>query len=522
MTSPIIDLLLANVRDNAERGAIVDGNRRVSYAELLTLTRKWAAKFAELGIEEGDSVLVFVPPSIDLYAILLSLWWRGAIAVFADAWTTRHRMAHVCAQTQPKIMVTIPKALLLRIMTPALRDLLVELVWSGKRLPLESRSPAPAELTAEHSALVTFTTGSSGAPKGADRTHRFLLAQHRALGDALGDDAAGCDLVTLPIFGLHALAAGRTCVLAPISHSKPSRYDPRRMLDVIGRNRPTSAAASPAVYETLMNYLERIESTVDLPMHLQVGGAAVTPGFARRLHRNFPNAEVRVVYGSTEAEPISILDGRCLASVSLDTGHGRVVAEGTPAGLPAGRPYSGINLQIIAANSTPIGHCSPNAWCEMSLPVGEIGEICVAGDHVLTRYFNNDVADSNQKIRVGGTTWHRTGDAGCLEPDGTLTLYGAVSQSFGWGGQDWYPLPIEMQLDALPGVAKAAIICGDAGPVICVESSGRQIPRDLRRSIRDLALPGDWSLWLGRIPRDPRHNSKIDLGRLQGLVGANS
>ncbi|MEJ2088780.1 MAG: AMP-binding protein, partial [Gammaproteobacteria bacterium] len=186
MTSPIIDLLLTQADAHRASHAIIDGARVVSYAELERLSRQWAARFEERGVGAGDCVLVFVPPSIDLYAILLGLWWRGAVAVFTDAWTTRNRMAHVCAQTQPKVMVTIAKGALLRLITPALRGIPVEMVWPVKRLPPAGNAPAPAELGADHSALVTFTTGSSGLPKGADRTHGFLLAQHHALSRALG------------------------------------------------------------------------------------------------------------------------------------------------------------------------------------------------------------------------------------------------------------------------------------------------------------------------------------------------
>ena len=357
---------------------------------------------------------------------------------------------------------------------------------------------------------MTFTTGSSGAPKGADRTHAFLMAQHAALSDALGDALIGPELVTLPIFALHALGEGRTCVLAPIPHANPSAYSPRRMHATIKRHAPASMAASPAVLQTLVDHLRRKRQHIDAPMHLHIGGAAVTPAFMWRLRRVFPNAVLKAVYGSTEAEPIAIMDGDALAQL-----HGTLTAR---TGLPAGIPWRGTEVRIIPVHHTPIGACSEAEFEALVLPPGQIGEICVAGDHVLTHYFRQAMP-ATQKIRAGCRVWHRTGDAGSLNPDGCLTLFGPLSQSFVWRGESWYPLPIEVQLDALSHVIKSTVLLSSRGPMVCVETNGHVTRRRLNRSIRALGLP-EWPIWLGRIPRDPRHRSKVDISVLATSVEA--
>jgi acyl-CoA synthetase (AMP-forming)/AMP-acid ligase II len=437
---------------------------------------------------------------------LLALWWRGAVAVFADAWTTRNRMSLVAESVGPKLLVAIPIALLLRATSPALRALPAEILWPWHGLPQASGAPEPSDVDAESSALVTFTTGSSGNPKGADRTHRFLLAQHQALARALGEIPAGPDLVTLPIFALHALAGGRTCQLAPITHSKPSRYNPKRLLKDIERYQPTSATASPAVFETLLDHLERTSTQVRARMHLHAGGAAVTPGFMQRMRSAFPNAKLTAVYGSTEAEPIAMLDGDRLARQ-------------TPSrGLAVGTPFSGTHVNIVPAGLTAIPACSAEKWRRLGLGAGEVGEICVAGDHVLTRYYDNALADAQHKVCVDGVVWHRTGDAGCWQVDGTLDMFGSLSQSFSWAGNDWYPLPLELQLDALDGVEKSTVICGPSGPIVCLEPKAAANDDDLELAVRSLELPFSWTLWVGSIPRDPRHNSKIDHQKLRCMA----
>jgi acyl-CoA synthetase (AMP-forming)/AMP-acid ligase II len=510
MTSPLIELLRRRAQEKAAVPAIRDGRRSVTFRELETLTRRWAARFALRGISPGDPVLVYVPPSIELYAILLALWWRGAVAVFADAWTTRHRMSLVTAQVSPRLFVAIPRALILRAFSSELRDVPVEILWPWRQLPAAEESGDPTRVAQESSALVTFTTGSSGTPKGADRTHRFLLAQHQALTDALGEIPAGPELVTLPIFGLHALAAGRTCQLAPISHARPSRYNPRHLLRDIARHQPASIAASPAVFETLMAYLEDTGRTVPQAIHLHAGGAAVTPVFMRRMRRVFPHAILKAVYGSTEAEPIALLDGDELAQ--------RDESADTRDGLPVGRPFEGINVQIIPADLPPPGPLSAREWRSLSVGRGETGEICVAGEHVLTRYYKNALANAAQKICVDGVVWHRTGDAGSWLADGSLCLHGTVAQSFDWEGRTWYPFVFELQLDALAGIRKSTVICAKSGPVVCLETQGSIDKRRLESDVRRLALPFDWILRLGCIPRDPRHNSKIDHNLLRRLV----
>lgn len=504
MTSPLIDQLRLRCRHDARSTAIVQGARSVTYGELEVLTRRWVAWLAERGIGKGDAVLVFVPPSIELYAILLALWWRGAVAVFADAWTTRHRMALVAEQVRPKLLIGIPRALALRVLIPGLRDVPTKYLWPWRMLPGPSRAPEPASLTADASALVTFTTGSSGTPKGADRTHEFLLAQHRALMEALGDVPAGAELVTLPIFGLHALASGRTCVLAPIAHATPAKYPPRRMLRALRRHRPVAMAASPAVFETLIEYLEKTGQTVGLPIRLHVGGAAVTRALMGRLRGVFPNAWLTAVYGSTEAEPIALVDGDALAATP-DSPDG---------GLPVGRPYAGTQVRIVPVDESVPGQCSEAAWRNLALPPGQVGEICVAGAHVLTRYYNQGAGGDARKVRVGNTVWQRTGDAGAWDADGSLVLHGTVAQSFRWAGRRWYPFPFEGRLNELREVEKATLVCTARGPVVCVEPR-TGVGRDaLRSAIQSLGLPFRWRLWLGRIPRDPRHNSKVDHGRL--------
>lgn len=509
MISPLIETLLAQAAKLGDTPAIIEERRSISFAALLLRTRRWAARLKTKGVGNGDTVLVFVTPGIELYALLLAIWWRGAIAVFADAWTTRHRLAQVIQRTQPALFVGVPRARALALLVPELRRVPAISTWFLTRLPDVKMASEPVSVDADQTALVTFTTGSTGEPKGADRSHRFLMTQHHTLLKALGEIPPGPELVTLPVFLLHALASGRTSLLAPIPHSQPGQHDPRRLLQFIHRHKPASVAASPAVYQRLTDFMKRRGYQYAAPIHLHIGGALVMPENMAALRQAFPNARLTAVYGSTEAEPIALIDGDELAALNSDDCLN---------GVPVGKLFPGARVQIIPINAGIGPTCSEANWQALCQPLGVAGEICVTGPHVVRRYFRQPEATQGTKIQVADTTWHRTGDAGCLDTDGGLRIMGPVSHSFEANGERWYGFPLALQLESLPGAARAAVVVTDRGPVYCVEpESGADCTR-LSAILYGLDLPSCDQLWFGPIPRDPRHNSKVDYGRLEQLL----
>src|SRR5262249_60888750 len=130
----------------------------------------------ERGVAAGDCVLLFVPMSIDLYVALLAVLHCGAVAVFVDAWAGRARLDAAIAAARPRAFIGIPKAHLLRLASPALGAVPIALLYHRSWFPLErwmraDRAQAAAALESASPALVTFTTGSTGRPKAAARSH---------------------------------------------------------------------------------------------------------------------------------------------------------------------------------------------------------------------------------------------------------------------------------------------------------------------------------------------------------------
>jgi acyl-CoA synthetase (AMP-forming)/AMP-acid ligase II len=503
----IIGIFLRNADALGERTALIHGRRSVSYGELLSDVRRIAAYLHDRGLRKGDAVLIFVPMSIDLYAILLSVFYLGATAIFIDAWVDRSRLDAACRSIAIRAFIGIPKAHLLRFLSKEIRSIPLKLVSNTKRWKARQAVP-PAEVSPDDTALVTFTTGSTGTPKGAKRTHWFLIAQHEALMRSFAISADDVDMPVLPIFTLSNLAAGATTVIPQVDPRRVEEFDAGRVVrDIIERNVRTTTG-SPAFYERLARHC--IDNGIRLPLaKIITGGSPVFPRLARLLLQAFPDTEVVIAYGSTEAEPISLIDARELVRRSEAI---------PPVGLPAGRPVEFIRVRIIEIREGPIVIGTEEEFSALEMPEGEIGEICVAGDHVLKEYYDNGQAWRESKIRVGEEVWHRTGDAGYID-DGELYLVGRVRQSFHYHGKRLFIFPFEERMLQIDGVRIGTIVRLGESLIAAVEPASKGISEEkLEEEMRRLEIPFDAVRVLDAIPRDPRHNSKIDYDRLKRML----
>ncbi|HEX2094643.1 MAG TPA: AMP-binding protein [Longimicrobiaceae bacterium] len=505
-----------------ERTAIVEyaggRARRITFGALAERVAALAAGLRESRIGPGDRVLIFVPMSIDLYVALLAVFHAGATAVFLDAWSGRARLDAAVVAARPKAFIGSPRAHLLRLLSGAVRGIPVKWIVGRRLLPLSryQRPPRarPAEpVASDHPALVTFTTGSTGAPKGAARSHAFLWAQHRALAAHLRLTEEDVDLPTLPVFVLNNLATGTPSVIPDFDPRRPAEIDPPTVFRQIEVEGVTTSCGSPAFYERLAGWCAGRGRKLPLRA-LFTGGAPVYPPLARLLADTVAG-EAHVIYGSTEAEPVAGIEARTMLAAM----------EGGGEGICVGPPVPEITLRLIRPCDGPV-ELGPSGWKEWEAGWGDAGEIVVAGDHVLRGYLDHPEADRANKVRDGDRVWHRTGDGGRVDAEGRLWLMGRISQRVERAGATWWSTPAEVRALGAPGVRHAAYL-GLPDPalgqraVLCVEvAEGRLDAAERAALLRRLdPVPVDELRVLPRIPRDPRHASKTDVTALRRVLG---
>ena len=497
-----ISALLFQLAASAPRKtALIQGGRTLDYAHLAANVRKRVKFYRDKGLRDGDRVLVCVPMSIALYEILLALFHLGCTAVFLDSWADRERMDGALRDAGCRGFIGIPKSFLLLLRSRELRRVPVKLFASSTGADEDTQTPGM-----EETALITFTTGSTGRrrPKAAKRTHGFLLEQHRVLTREMALPPDSVDLATLPIFALNNLACGLTTIIPSFDMRRPGDVDGAKILSEAERYGATTVTASPAFLECLMRAMT--PGRVPTLRSVFTGGAAIDPPFARRLLDAFPGRTITAIYGSTEAEPIASLPMPFLAE-----------CKDISRGLPAGKPIDEITLVILPLHAEIRPAYAQEEWDALRVKDDEIGEICVAGPHVLREYYQNPQAERENKIHVGDAVYHRTGDAGRLDDSGMLYLCGRVSTLFrDASGALVCPMILESQLKTLPGVRAGTVLRTDSGVAAVLET---ELPEaDAAKLLRDNAVPFDRIVRLDHIPRDPRHNSKLDYGALRRLL----
>lgn len=510
------DKLTEQARVRPGTVALIDdaAGRTLTFAQLDDEVAKAAAWWRARGLKRGEAVLVFVPMSADLYVALLALFRIGAVALFLDPSAGKEHLERCCARWAPVALLAIPKAHLLRLRSRALRAIPLK-VTTGGWLPGTVRwllGTTAERVTAndaqpEDAALVTFTSGSTGVPKGAVRTQGFLLAQYRALAPSIALEAGDVDLATLPVFTLANLAAGVTTVIPDVELRKPGAVDAARVWAQIERRGVNRITASPAFFERLIAEGKARGATLAGLRKLYTGGAPVFPRLLEALQALAPNAEVVAVYGSTEAEPIAHVGAHEIGADDLAVMRGG-------RGLLAGVPVDEVKLRVVRDRwGVARGTLSAEEFAAECLPVGETGEIVVAGDHVLPGYLGG-IGDEETKFRVAGEVWHRTGDAGLLDERGRLWLAGRCAARIENARGAIYPFGVECVAMTFPSVRRAAMVALDGRRVLVVEAE-----RDDRMAA-ELVVAVAWAQvddvrFMATLPVDKRHNAKVDYPELR-------
>jgi len=519
------DAILQAARQTPQRMALSipradDHYRRcdqVTYEQLLDRAAALQVGLARKGLVCGDRVLVVATPGVALYALVIALLGAGMVPVLLDRGMSRPRLMASIRASGAKAAVGDRKLLRLWWLLPPL--------WQLPRYALDGKAPGVTRLLKtdglpspqafqcvplepDHHGLITFTSGSTGQPKGADRTHHSLIEQHRAIRAHWPDQQDDLDSPCFPVLVLHNLCCGISTLLPATDLAHPGQANGPAVLEQLQENQVTRIACAPAYLARLVDAGQEAGTTLPAMRSVVVGGSTLSEQLARDCQGLFPNARVRIVYGSTEAEPIADIDLPQLLA-NWHNGEGHLV----------GKPADMVAVKII-----PPFHPMENADQIETCPrkPGQIGEILVSGPHVLQGYVDNPAANRENKIpRKNGGVWHRTGDAGYLDEEGRIWLVGRMKDALRIGDEPRYCFPAEKALDRLPGVRRSALLpplpgCGDGDSILVVE--GDTEATALRAVLRHYGYQNTRLYWVKSMPVDGRHNSKIDRAALVTLI----
>lgn len=480
----------------------------MTYAELNQLAGALQRHWLSHDLTPGDRVVVIARPSAALYAVVLSLLASGLVAVFIDTGMGKTKIRQALQDADAKAIVSMKSLLKLRWLIPELRRIRCWSVDGGgillRALPVAVRPDDGLTLTSPASGghgLISFTSGSTGRPKGADRTHYSLDQQHFAIRQHWPDDDGDVDSPCFPVLVLHNLCCGMTTVMPKVDLATPAQPNVPALLAHWQQHDVKRLSGAPAYFQAICDSLLQHNQTLAAIGSISIGGAPVSLSLAGKLRQAFPNATIRIAYGSTEAEPIAALD--------IDD---YLTWPDPAAGLLVGTVVD--EAEVMIARLDQNGQAQPCAH-------GEAGEILVAGPHVLQGYYHNPVADAANKIpRPQGDVWHRTGDVGYFDGLQRLWLTGRVADAIQLMGGIAQPYPLEQQLDALPGIERSAVVqCGEK---LCLFVVADVALDDIKIRIDDLMPTASWLLIrLTEMPVDGRHNSKIDRPALRQQVADN-
>ncbi len=504
----------------------------ISVEDLDFLVGKIAAGLNHLGIKKGDRIIIFIPMSLYLYSAMFAVQKIGAIAVFLDSWARRDQMGTAVDVVKPKAIISVEKAFDYLDNIPEIKEIPIRIVAAAhekqysetlENLMLTDDYAKSVPVESEHTALITFTTGSSGTPKGADRSHRFLASQHYALNRHLPYESGDADLPAFPIFSLNNLAAGVTTVIPAFDVGTPSEDDAKIILEQFKQTQTTCTTLSPSLFRTLYNYCLKENITLNEFKRVVTGGAPVGRDDIVAMKKVAPNAEILVLYGSTEVEPMAHIEAAQMLKEDPKDSDPKYVSEG----VNVGHFDEGLEVKFIKIIKDALEISSDDQWKEIEVARGEVGEILVSGEHVCERYYNNEEATIKTKIRDHqGKVWHRTGDLGRMDENGDLWLVGRVHNAINRSGNYVFPVRAEFVMNKCTRIKRAAYLgiedseLGEKTVAVCeIDPEHVKHREEILAEVKELldynSIIVDHLIEVEHIPMDSRHHSKVEYGKLR-------
>ena len=483
---------LADSRALGEREYLVQGEQRLTYAEHAAAVEQFANVLAaDFGVLPGDRVAILAANSIEWVVAMWATFALGGVVVAGNAWWTQPEAHRSLERAQPRAVVTDlrRRGLLDGLDVPIIRT--KELLH---RTPLGEPNRPALHLDEDDPAVIVYTSGTTGRPKGATHSVRNLLAVvgYQRYMDAVGERMAAAFgmparttprrfLMSLPLFhiaSLHnlvvpRLATGDTVVI------DSGRFDVDRVLRLIERERVTNWAVVPTMAHRIAEHGSLADYDLSSLAALSINSAPSSPALKERVRAAVPSVQIALIdsYGLTESSTAA------------------TVATATDLALhptTVGAPIPSVSVSIRDRAGEPVAD-------------GDEGEIWLRSQFTMLGYWA-DPESTAQAITPDG--WLRTGDLGALR-DGRLFMATRRSDLNLRGGENVYPAEIEAVLDEHPEVVESAVFGVDdadlgqavAAIVVCDGVTADELREYAGERLAYHKVPAHWRLTGTPLPR---------------------
>lgn len=435
---------LANILSRAaaeqpERIALRLGDTEVSYAQLADQSRRFAGFLREQGLEPGQRVACWAPNCLEYLPVIFGAWWAGAVAVPLNYLFGADALRHAVGDSEAQWVLAQDHDVL------RLKETLAGMPQAERIVSTTASEHAEhdfASIAADASpladieprlddedALLMYTSGSTGMPKGVRQTHRNTGSQVDAvigIWEITGDDHV---LNSMPLFHVGGL---QLCSLPVMSRGGQitfmPKWDPREWLQLVQRLRPSIGGLISTMLIDVGNLTHDNPTVLDSMRICMFGGSRTPPAPVQRFVAG-TGVEPIEIYGQTEQNGLAVT----------------YRVEEARRAESMGRALE----QILRWQLVPPGADEP-------LPKGseDVGELWVRGDAVTPGYWR--VPELNAERFVDG--WFRTGDLVRADSDGYLYYVDRIDDMIVSGGENVYPQMVEAHLASCPLIAEVAII----------------------------------------------------------------
>ena len=480
----LADLLSRSVAERPDHVAVKLDDSELSYAALDDAAARTAALLREKGVEPGDRVGIMLPNVASFAVCYYGALRAGATVVTMNGLLKAREVAFHLVDSGAKLLLAWHGFADAARAGAEQADAECVLVEPGAFDALLERFPPALEVTerrGDDTALILYTSGTTGTPKGAELTHDNLLRNVEVTVDLFGLDHSAVTLGALPFF--HAF--GQTCALnATIavggSLTLIPRFDGGKALEVLERDHVTVFEGVPTMYAAMLHHPRADETDASALEVCISGGAAMPVEIMRAFEQKF-GCEILEGYGLSETSPVASFNRR-------DGGR-------KPGSI--GPPIDGVEMRVIDERGA-------------ELPHGDVGEVAIRGHNVMKGYWRQDEATAEA---IDAEGWFKTGDMAKVDEDGYFFIVDRKKDLVIRGGYNVYPREIEEVFYEHPDVREAAVIGiphddlgEEVAAAIALKAGGASTPAELRAFVKERVAAYKYPrhVWLvDELPKGP-------------------